>query len=51
LRRFLSVRDDWPTVGEFNDAGLAPLFTALYTYGGVELWARRMGVRPRQPQA
>jgi hypothetical protein len=51
LRRFLAGRDEWPAVREFNDAGLAPLFTALYTYGGVELWARRMGVPTRPPRA
>ena len=47
LRRFLAGRDVWPPVGEFNDAGLAPLFTAVYTYGGVERWAARMGVARR----
>jgi hypothetical protein len=47
LRRFLAGRDVWPRVSEFNDAGLASLFTAAYTYGGVEYWAARMGVRRR----
>jgi hypothetical protein len=44
LRRFLSGRAVWPSVREFNDAGLASLFTAVYTYGGVHRWAARMGV-------
>jgi hypothetical protein len=47
LRRFLAGRDVWPRVSEFNDAGLASLFTAVYTYGGVEHWAARMGLGRR----
>ena len=47
LRRFLAGRDVWPRVSEFNDAGLASLFTAAYTYGGIAHWAARMGVRRR----
>ena len=47
LRRFLAGRDVWPSVGEFNEVGLAPLFTAVYTYGGVDYWAARMDVTRR----
>jgi hypothetical protein len=50
LRRFLAGRSVWPAVREFNEAGLAPLFTAVDTYGGAELWAARMGVRRRPPR-
>jgi hypothetical protein len=50
LRRFLANRDEWPSAGEFNDANLASLFTAIYTYGGVELWAARMNVSLRPPR-
>jgi hypothetical protein len=50
LRRFLGDRKEWPSVREFNEAGLASLFTAVDTYGGVDLWAGRMGVRRRPPR-
>jgi hypothetical protein len=47
LRRFLVGRHEWPKASDFEKAGLASLFTALCTYGGVEAWARRMGL-PRR---
>jgi hypothetical protein len=49
LRRFLAGRTEWPTVREFQEAGRASLFTALYTYGGSDHWARRMGLDRRHP--
>jgi hypothetical protein len=33
----------WPTTAEFHREHLASALTAVYTYGGVELWSERLG--------
>ncbi len=33
----------WPTTAEFHHEDLASALTAVYTYGGVELWSERLG--------
>jgi hypothetical protein len=44
LRGFLADRDMWPTYHEFQCAGLRPLRDAVTRHGGVEVWARRLGI-------
>jgi hypothetical protein len=34
----------WPTKGEFRREGLASALTAVYSYGGVQIWSERLGV-------
>lgn len=58
LTPFLRGRTSWPTQGEFEAAGLGPLWHALSRRHALQRWARefdlpepRRGRRPRQPHA
>ena len=44
LSEFFGDRTTWPTRREFNEAGLHALYEALRVYGGVQRWAKEMGV-------
>jgi hypothetical protein len=46
LRAFVGGRGVMPTTSEFREAGLAPLLTATYRYGGPRELAHRLGVKP-----
>jgi hypothetical protein len=39
----------WPTKAEFQRAGLASALTAVYRYGGVTRWRKRLSAAPRRP--
>ncbi len=45
LAPFLSGREDWPSLKEFEAAGLGPVCFAVRCHGGAELWAGRFGLR------
>jgi hypothetical protein len=44
LEAFLAGREQWPSAGEFEAAGLVLLREAVKRLGGVELWATRFGL-------
>jgi hypothetical protein len=44
LRGLIGDIGRWPLRAEFEEAGLASLLSAIYRYGGVHAWARRVGV-------
>src|SRR4051794_2205362 len=44
LREFTRDRDVMPTQREFSTAGLKGLYDAVNRYGGIEYWARRLGL-------
>jgi hypothetical protein len=50
LRAFLAERREWPTVDEFNAAGLRGLYLAMLNGRGVPYWAARTGVSLRYGQ-
>jgi hypothetical protein len=39
----------WPTKGEFHRAGLTSALSALYRYGGVTYWRKRLDAAPCPP--
>lgn len=45
MRELLDGRDHWPTQAEFKAAGRADLMHAIYTHGGHQHWAQRMGMQ------
>jgi DNA invertase Pin-like site-specific DNA recombinase len=45
LAPFLSGREDWPSLKEFEAAGMGPVCFAARSHGGAELWADRFGLR------
>jgi hypothetical protein len=47
LRPLVERLGRWPTKGEFHEAGLGPLLAALYRYGTIGSWQRKLGVRAR----
>lgn len=44
LTEFLTGRERWPTYEQFIQGGAKGLRDALYRFGGVEYWAREMGL-------
>jgi hypothetical protein len=47
LRRLLAGAERWPPPRVFTEAGKASLYTAAYHYGGIDYWARRIGLERR----
>jgi hypothetical protein len=46
LRRFVGDRPAWPSLRDFEQAGLRGLMWAIYRHGGPTLWAARLGITP-----
>ncbi|MGA8746449.1 MAG: recombinase family protein [Solirubrobacterales bacterium] len=51
LAPFLKGREKWPSLQEFEAAGMGPVCFALRYHGGAEIWAGRFGLRyKKQPR-
>lgn len=48
LREFCGTRSDWPTIAEFKEAGLLPLYQGAVRFGGAQEWSRRLGLTRRR---
>jgi len=44
VHRLIGDRNEWPRRREFNAAGLAGCYAAIWRTGGVAAWAQRCGV-------